>query len=978
MDAKQKSNNMEISENRNEPNNTMSQEARVRFGQQSISPPPSTVSDERPNNHPAVGGAIAQDPTQKPKKATDPLPPTPNPQVVEGNSNGNDIEREEQLEREEENPYDVADSDKGGSDNIDGIALDPPPPPLPGGSYAKVSRVPDHLNGGASDTTGSYAEISQVKHSHVGRLRSSTEPVEPLPPLPPLITKPRTFSGNDSSHLPTPPTGVEHLPPPLGTRTPEVLPMGGFVDDEKVYDSLDDDNEMYESVPEDLKEELTSLTHSTAAIPVPVPRSPKGTTTVESFSGSPSPTKHPFTAMPTPDSPTAKKAGKKEKGNKKRNSHIEDDPHTQKKTKIFNRFRSNSAAINTNATKGNNKKEKKGESSMASPDHSHLSQPIPPVPMANMYEGEDEDDDNGMYDSVDRDTILQDVKLRASTLPVNMSGIRTSVHFSPRVAEPLPEVPEDSGSGSKDGAGLVQRKREQENDDPNYDVVTRAMGRGESLDECDEEMDEDNYDTVRPRGDQQLTPSKNSPSVGHSYAKVGVHGVKQESVSHDDRGYALVDPSVLERKRTASLTKTQPSNGSHEEKQETADDKSSYDRIKNDDTEPQPKGGDRSETKDDVTGRGEGQGTMSDEQEEIDEPPYDKIVLQDDESPYDRIEIDDDEPPYDKVRVGIDGSENIGNKGSGTVDDDDESPYEKVRVDIDGSEDIGDKGSETVDEPPYEKVRIGIDNVDGSEDIDKGSGTVDDDEPPYEKVRIGIDNVDGSEDIGDKGSETVNDEDPGYASVGKFGNDSTTEPNKEEAPPTNTTTIPAGMSFNFEVETITVADVQDTTYSHVNLTKKHELRKLKEQSIDDPSIGATLPTNGDDVHVVLNGGDAHSPTPDIEDGLHSPDDGSEPPPLPSPFAGTPGTMTPCSLREDDDDQDEDPNYDVVKPRPSPQDSTAEDFNKNNNKINHNGSNGQTMMNQDAEIPQETEEQTLYDTLDAKPSTPIYDTLEVLN
>lgn len=456
------------------------------------------------------------------KKVDAPLPQIPRLLVAEGNplnDQGEDetdespydyakFDREDQHERRVEDVQDVNENRK-----------------LPG-SYAKVSRHSE-----SNQDVANYAEVRQF-NSIESRVRSATDPVEPSRSLSPFHS--RTFTGFE---------GAANLPLPLPPR--DFDQEEGKYDDTydsiedlraaaeallKPNNSLDDENdEMYESVPEDFKEELGILTSPAPLLPL---RNLELTAS--------SPTRVPN--LGSPDSPTAKLFKKSTKESKRKNrteSASSEDEHKHR-TFIFNRFRSASASV---GIRKDNKKDH--EMFSISPDHNL---PLPPIPQPSSHPYSrphlNDDDENGTYDSV------QDKVAKTSSLP---PGIRMST-FSSRVNEPLPEVPEDSGSGGT--AFVVTRDRLIESSDPNYDTVNSAMLGSPVAIQDDSEFDPD-YDTVNHK--QQNSPPL--PHPGHGYATVSSHDLPIENpVKHDDMGYALLDQEIVQRKRAASLTKSSVDN----------------------------------------------------------------------------------------------------------------------------------------------------------------------------------------------------------------------------------------------------------------------------------------------------------------------------------------------------------------------------------------------------------------------------------
>ena len=463
------------------------------------------------------------------RKLATPLPEVPKQEVLEQKPAEKEPERKEEEEEEdeqEEDPYDYAKFDESVNreriDSPSSSANSPPPPPPPPGGYAVVTRHSESLaNGGATN----YTEVRQV--GGASRSRSSTDPVA-VPPPPPSShgTVTRTYT-EGGAHPPLP------LPPRNFPTTDD--DKDGMYDSienlKKTYDSLDneDDNEMYESVPEDFKEEILS-----SSVPTHGPRYHDNAPAPSS----PSPTKVPrIIATGPPDSPR----GKGKKGRQRPESTSEDaEKGGHNRLSFFNRIRSSSTSA---AVGGAGKKETKKHDS----DHTHhQALPLPPQP-----DQMDEEDDDDTYDSV-KPSLVGNSK--SATLPVKSVGL-----FSSRVNEPLPEVPEDSGSGS--ASIVVQRDRVLDKSDPNYDTVRKE----EREEEEEEEGQEPDYDTVK-RGDGS-----------HNYAKVTSHGEGGgQSIGHDAEGYARVDPQIIERKRTNSEIKRKEKREEEEEEEE----EDPYDRVK--------------------------------------------------------------------------------------------------------------------------------------------------------------------------------------------------------------------------------------------------------------------------------------------------------------------------------------------------------------------------------------------------------------
>lgn len=603
------SSNVQVTEHTNAITDSSTQEVRLQLG---------SVSSSSPISHssPVRNDSVTSSDQPKSKKGNEPLPLPPDAQ---------------DLVVEQKPPYDsvrVSSEDKDNKNHNEDPRKqsgDIEKARLPG-SYAKVTRHSDS-DGVGYNPVSSYAEVREISRKQFypqSRLRSSTEPVEPIPPLPP--GKPRAFSSSESNQLPLPPTPLYLDEDEYDDTYDSVRDdlKSSLLEKEKLYDSLDDDeneDEMYESVPDDLKEELLISHNRPAPIPVP-PRSPKlqpGST------GSPSPTKVPSNLFSL-DSPNARKMLKKQAKEAKRKTRsettISEDEQHKPKLSFLHRIRSSSTSVVPV------KSRKRTDGSLISPEHPFPSIPPPPPPVESNYE-----DESGMYDSVTPSQRFHDVAKKSASLP---PGLRSSLLFSSRANEPLPEVPEDSGSASG-GACLVKRDRTTEQEDPSYDTVNPGVfGRQNDTEENEDDENEPSYDTVQihnefnpPQPDASSLPSC-VPS--HSYAKVTGHNPPStDSIVNAE--YAVVDPNVVMRKRVASMSK----------KNDDGNSEPPYDRVK------------------------EGSDPPYDRVKTTEDPPYDKVkkideTSKDEESGYDTVgtfshnitsdlPIDEEDPGYDTVMI---------------------------------------------------------------------------------------------------------------------------------------------------------------------------------------------------------------------------------------------------------------------------------------------------------------------------------------
>lgn len=496
-----------------------------------------------------AGSVASLDELGRPKPRKDqPLPdipkqvahpePSPPPAIDQNDRPDNDDDDEQ-----DENPYDYAvvrGEGEAGAAGIDGQPEVPPDSKRPG-SYAKVTRHSDPPNG-ATDPNNPYAKVRDFGN----RNRSATDPVNPSTNMPPPLPRTMTVA---SSNLPLP------LPPRDKDQEEE----------DDTYDSIDkinkkpeayedEGNGMYESVPEDLKESLVNT--SSSPIPIP-PRSPRP----PNLDNTPSPTKRVAAETAPSGSPTTKKATKrdKKKGNRSdsASSPVNDD-NQKKHFQLFGRKRS-SSSTNVLPTPGKGK----GKKQQNSPEHVFRILTGPPPGMDGS--SGDQEPVAGSRESPDR---FAEAKKKAASLPREAHVNRTSL-YNPHVNEPLPEVPEDSGSGS---AAPVTRERVLEPADPSYDtVVTKLSSRHDE----DEDEQEDNYDTVaslkqsRPALVRQslLPPSLPNDRVSDPL-RIPVPPTPTDE-PEPDAEYAVVDPSVIQRKRAASMNSKQ-----------TKESDPPYDRVK--------------------------------------------------------------------------------------------------------------------------------------------------------------------------------------------------------------------------------------------------------------------------------------------------------------------------------------------------------------------------------------------------------------
>ena len=171
--------------------------------------------------------------------------------------------------------------------------------------------------------------------------------------------------------------------------------------------------------------------------------------------------------------------------------------------------------------------------------------------------------------------------------------------------------------------------------------------------------------------------------------------------------------------------------------------------------------------------------------------------------------------------------------------------------------------------------------------------------------------------------------------------------------------------FNFTTESISV---DDATYSHVDLAKKHKQRKLKEQQQRN-STEIVAQTEDIETASLTETGDKSSTPPTSPPLLPPPcdseDSSDHPPPIPSPLVSSPRSNTPL----DDDDDDDDPNYDAVGPGFGKPSTERDEIDGNRTTVTSNGV--ETHIYDCLEEQQQT-----YDSLEpASDGVPTYDSLE---
>ena len=545
-----------------------------------------------------------------------PLPPEAQNQVAQPNADAAPSDENDDHE-DDEPPYDYArvpghesdvelsENDSGDEGQEEGEAGEVKGPP---GRYAKVTRHSASKETDYEPMPEFPPQKPPLPDMRERRGRSATDPLDPVF----IETKPRSNTVAESASvmpLPAVPPGMleednedeveddmydsikDDLKAAIRQSAQQKPPQ------QEVYESVDEENGVYESVSEEVKESVHQ--QQTPALPTtPVPRSQQ-----KGSSNSPSPTKRHSSPLDSPKPKKASKEPKKQaskdaKESKKKKS--EGQPLSAQETEgksrhfsfIFSRKKTSSVS---------GKPEPKSPDEATSPVHRPIASiPLPsippptgprpavPIPRPVSFTGEidDEEEDGGMYDSVTHPThsnhpaslshlsaspgnvgfVSDEAVKRLAPVP---HGARGGSSFNPHLNEPLPDVPEDSGSGSTGGgARVVKRPRNVEISDPSYDTVGSTRRPEPEFVDVDP-----NYDTVqlpqsRRQQNQQQQPLPNSitkvdtdnkppPLSATVYSAAAAAALeKDQSLEHDEQGYAVVDPKVILRKRTSSLSKS--------------------------------------------------------------------------------------------------------------------------------------------------------------------------------------------------------------------------------------------------------------------------------------------------------------------------------------------------------------------------------------------------------------------------------------
>ena len=512
-----------------------------------------------------------------------------------------------------------ADSDKEdkGDSTSGGRGSELPP-------YGKVSH---HVTKAKVTETEEYAEVKEVFRgpaaANARRGRSATDPMDPpeigadslrekralththMMPLP-AVPRPQD-SVDDSEMYDSIPDDMRNsqVPLPQASAAAPTKPKPK----ERLYESMDDMEDTYESVPDSLKPD--SPLPLTPVSPI---TSPSKAPLLSSSASPPMPPSSPVPKQPTkePEKKTLEKtlsAAQAESDGKRRFSFF-----GRKKT----------ASVSGIGSKKEKDKHHKDHKDHKDQHHHVPQQPLPDVPSMPPVMSpplppipNNDDDEDTTYDTPQLDFIagpsklspvpvpvspmspsgIMDAKAKSQSLPSSARGAGASV-FHSRANVPLPRVPEDSGQGVVIRERILESPLRGEEEEKPYDSVKVLLGEEEKpydtvkvLDEP-EDIDEPNYDTVHPEeifkavaeaenseadpgydrvkqlveegGEEKEKAASPQPTEGEGagirYGKVtrplspedDTPGIVPE---HDEEGYAVVPEDFKMRKRALSASK---------------------------------------------------------------------------------------------------------------------------------------------------------------------------------------------------------------------------------------------------------------------------------------------------------------------------------------------------------------------------------------------------------------------------------------
>ncbi len=493
-------------------------------------------------------------------------------------------------------------------------------------SYGKVTKPPSSshevpVTKPEEPEDKNYAEVRETSRYHPrgkgARGRSATEPLEPASG----VTREHRAFTESATHLPLPAIPnlevndqmYDSIPEDLKTtKARKKAASQPHPKRERFYEAVDDmdkdgPEDTYETVPDDIKhgDPIVTVTPTASAVPLP----------------SLSPSKHhspSATAPAPPASPIPRKYDRDERKKKELAKTVSDSE--SRKPRTFSLFtRKKTASVSA----GSGKTRSEREEPVPFPQGPVARHPpaIPP-PAPPLDDDDDEEDDT--YETPDRPPHLDGKRLfsdsdaspslrrheieiaKSASLPMSMrSG---PGFFNPKA--PLPELPEDSGSGAV-AVGLPPRPpsiaADTPEDEPNYDSLVPQQLEDEydpydTVNQAEilqilNEGEEPGYDRVKgkvePGGAEAIGPPgeegrEDEPLAAVAgYGKVTTPGEHETTPEHDDLGYAVVPQEFRMRKRTMSearqLKEKDPGYSSVKEVTEAIrqlEEEAGYDRIR--------------------------------------------------------------------------------------------------------------------------------------------------------------------------------------------------------------------------------------------------------------------------------------------------------------------------------------------------------------------------------------------------------------
>ena len=458
---------------------------------------------------------------------------------------------------------------------------------------------------------------------------------------------------------------------------------------ESVYESVEVENEelkvegededMYESVPEDVKQMTQSLNSPDTLSPSspfpPTPRSPAITHTASETLG---------VTLTPPASPSVKEKEEEVKKKSSKDHPAKETKSDQKKHKhlskaksdtgeargrslssFFSRKKAGSVAAGNNAPSSPKPKRSHHEplpkvpttGSVSSP--THLLPPSPPPMPAPPPPDDDEEEEypsDGAYDMIDiinpggaamlKNSGNNTAKAKSASLPSSMRAHGASVLHAMDHG-PLPDLPEESAGG------LVARERITEVMDPEYDTVVLGQIRNDP-----------SYDSVEashggePDAMPKLEPAEplgppapaaagaEAATQANRYARVSSHAPVDSAVhppdltaaapEHDELGYAVIPAHMKMRKRAQSDATMRKGEESKKPRPKSAEiEDPGYDRIKN--------------SSDAKTETGEAEDTQESDSMPPMEPEYESVTEAMGEKTNEEASADKKETPYASV-----------------------------------------------------------------------------------------------------------------------------------------------------------------------------------------------------------------------------------------------------------------------------------------------------------------------------------------